>query len=600
MRVPLTVLLCAALSTGAAYAQKAEPEFVRDAIGVRSYPPAPRLSERKATLSVATIASAAAGAADQLEAMREWNRQGRRPLRNGFTRSIGEPIAIDLAAAATSKRFPSLGITELTPRGSIIWSGSVKVDGAHRLRLHLTNVDLPAGTTFWSYGAGEEPIAYGMELVDASGSLYAPSTRGEVAYIEIEVPGAEKLTRASFRIADLVEIVPPNDDSLATLGIQPNDSPDCLIDATCVTNATLDVVAEYRRAVAHLEIISGGSSGVCTGALMNDQDSSSFIPYFLTANHCLSTQAEATTIEAFWDYKTSTCGGTFPDKSTLQRTNGSQMLATSASTDFAFLRMNSVPSGRVFLGWNPSASAVPAGTRIHRISHPYPDAFVQPAAQAYSSTIVETTSSACDGYSRPNYIYSTRSQGGVYGGSSGSPVILAGGYVVGQLLGACGPAPSEGCNSSNKVVDGALSVTFPSIAQYLSNSSQPTQCVPNSTTACMLNNRFQVKVRYRGTFDHAPADRDALVKSVTGFASPNFETAFFYFNSENNIEMLVKLLDQGNVDSQNRPTIAVLFGSATPLRVELTITDTKTGATKNYVSEFPKMQGATDFTAFVK
>jgi hypothetical protein len=87
---------------------------------------------------------------------------------------------------------------------------------------------------------------------------------------------------------------------------------------------------------------------------------------------------------------------------------------------------------------------------------------------------------------------------------------------------------------------------------------------------------------------------------VTGFASSNFETAFFYFNSSDNVEVLLKMLDQGNTDSQGHPTIAVLFGSATPLRVEITITDTLTGATRTYSSAFSSMQGATDFTAFVK
>lgn len=125
-------------------------------------------------------------------------------------------------------------------------------------------------------------------------------------------------------------------------------------------------------------------------------------------------------------------------------------------------------------------------------------------------------------------------------------------------------------------------------------------CVEDSTTACLLNGRFRATVRYRGGFDNFPADTNALRKPVTGFASPSFETSFFYFNSVNNIEILLKMLDQGNTDSQGHPTIAVLFGSATPLRVELTITDTTNQATRTYVSPFNSGQGGADFTAFVK
>jgi hypothetical protein len=125
-------------------------------------------------------------------------------------------------------------------------------------------------------------------------------------------------------------------------------------------------------------------------------------------------------------------------------------------------------------------------------------------------------------------------------------------------------------------------------------------CVSSGTTACMLSGRFQVRVRYRNGFDNNPVDADGNVKSVTSFTGQNFQTAFFYFNSENNVEMMVKMLDQGNQNGQGQPTIAVLFGSATPLRVELTITDTLKGNSKTYTSAFNSMSGATDFTAFVK
>jgi hypothetical protein len=131
-------------------------------------------------------------------------------------------------------------------------------------------------------------------------------------------------------------------------------------------------------------------------------------------------------------------------------------------------------------------------------------------------------------------------------------------------------------------------------------TQQSGPCVEDATTACILNGRFRVKVRFRNGFDNNPVDFDANHKKVTGFANPNFETAFFFFNSPDNLEILVKMLDQGNVNAQGQPTIAVLFGSATPLRIELTITDTLKGTIKTYSNNVYAQQGATDFTAFVK
>ena len=138
-------------------------------------------------------------------------------------------------------------------------------------------------------------------------------------------------------------------------------------------------------------------------------------------------------------------------------------------------------------------------------------------------------------------------------------------------------------------------------ARHLSTNLVPAApCVVDARTICMLGGRFQVNVRYRGGFDNGAVDASALVKTVSGFASPTRETAFFYFNDPNNIEVLLKLLDQGNVDSTGRPTIAVLFGTATPLRTEITITDTQTGVQQTYASDFGSMRGLTDFGAFLR
>ncbi|MGN6182128.1 MAG: hypothetical protein ACTHQM_00565, partial [Thermoanaerobaculia bacterium] len=122
----------------------------------------------------------------------------------------------------------------------------------------------------------------------------------------------------------------------------------------------------------------------------------------------------------------------------------------------------------------------------------------------------------------------------------------------------------------------------------------------STTTACLLNNRFRATLRYRSAFDNNPADTTAFVKPVSGFATSTYETAFFYFNNASNIEMLLKILDQGNTNGAGQPTIAVLFGSATPLRIELTLTDTQNGAVRIYTNEFGSQKGQTDFTAFVK
>ena len=581
---------CSLVLTVAALAERVEPVFVREAVGMQASAPAPHLADREGLQPLVSLAAAAQAVPEEIDAILQWNLEGREPVKNGFTRSIGAPLLVRVApAGASAAKGMVTGLVTTSEEGTTIWSGSVHIEGAYRMRVHLKNVAVPPGTRFWVYGRSGQATSFGAELIDPNHELYTPSIGGDMAYVEMELPAGSG--GATFDIADVLELVGPQRTP------QPNDSPTCLVDGTCVTSSTLSVIDNYRRAVAHLQYVKDGGGFVCSGGLLNDTDSSGFIPYLLTANHCFSAQSSASSLEAFFDYKTSSCSGTFPNIDSFPKANGSTLLATGTGSDFTFLRLNSTPSGRFDLGWTTEAQA--AGTRLYRLSHPFPDAYSQPAPQAYSSTLVNTTSSVCSARPRGPYIYSTPSEGGIYGGSSGSPVIIAGAYVVGQLFGQCGPAPTDGCNPGNYTVDGALATTYPSIAGWL-NPGTSTGCTANSTTACMLNNRFRVTVRYRGGFDNSPADSTANVKSVTGFANSTFETAFFYFNNDSNIEMIVKILDQGNKNSQGQPTIDVLTGSATPLRAEVTIVDTLKNVTKTYTSNFGAQDGKTEFSAFLK
>ncbi len=124
-------------------------------------------------------------------------------------------------------------------------------------------------------------------------------------------------------------------------------------------------------------------------------------------------------------------------------------------------------------------------------------------------------------------------------------------------------------------------------------------CVSDAYSTCMLG-RFMVQARYRNGFDDGPVNTQALAKVTAAFAESNYATSFFYFNNPNNVEVMVKLLDQGN-HLGSIPTIAVITGVATPLRVEVSVTDTSSsGATKTYISEYGTQAGVTDFTAFFR
>jgi len=564
-----SVLCVLVLSALAAFGQEANFEFSRDAIGVKTHASAPRLAERAGILPGVTLAPATEAVPGALAQLRRWNDKNRRPLQNGFTRTIADPISVrldaPLAAKSTSASL-ARGVAAMSDRGTIIWSGSIEVRKAYRIRLHLTNVHLPEGATLWVWGAGETPIAFGSELLDQS-SIYAPSTGGEVVHLEIEIPSPKgPEDSASFEIRDLMEIVAPG--SLYSFAPRPEDDPTCLVDAAC-TSSAFSQIAAARAAVAHIEYVKGFLSYICSGGLLNDKDTSTVIPYFLSANHCFSTQSAATALEAFWDYRPATCGGNAPDLSTLQRSNGSTLLATSATSDFVFVRLNSIPSGRVLLAWN--AFPVPDGTVLHRISHPHPSSFSVPAPQRYSSTAVSSSFGECSTLPQTNFLYSTGGEGGTYEGSSGAPAILDNGQVVGQLLGVCGPNPFAGCDKRNATVDGRFSVTFPLIEQYINTGGSTQSCTPDATTICLNNDRFAVHVDWR--ISNGQTGTGTGIKYTA-------DSGLFWFFSEQNIEMLVKVLNACQPSVGNR--FWVFSAATTNVQYTITVTDTHTSTVKTY------------------
>ncbi len=450
-------------------AQAVEPFFPSEsATEAKSEAPPPmRLAERVAIPNSIALNSADEGALDQLRAMKDWNDSGKRPTQIGFSRALPSLIVADLTRRADLTEEPALegqAVRAMSKTGALVWGTGVKVTDAYGLRLHLRSVELPLGTRFWAWGPTQPPISFGIDLVSSTRELWTPAVFSDILFVEVEIPASAGDENASFEIAELTEIVPRPLTSAGDLSPRLPESVTCLQDATCFSPQTaFAAINVARHAVAQLQFNSGGQSYSCSGTLLNDIAGDG-TPYLLTAHHCFSTSAEALTLEAYFDYYTSSCHGQVPPLSTLPRSNGATLLASGAVSDFTFVRLNGAPPGRAFMGWNASPSAIPLTTTLFRISHPLG------IPQSYSDSFVDTFSASCQGDQRPYFIYSVPSVGATYEGSSGSAAMLAGGQVVGQLNGIC-PGVTDPCTETNEQSDGAFSITYQSIAQWLSPTS---------------------------------------------------------------------------------------------------------------------------------
>src|SRR2546423_3543714 len=110
----------------------------------------------------------------------------------------------------------------------------------------------------------------------------------------------------------------------------------CEIDASCYPN-------DLNNAVARI-LFNDNGTYVCTGTLLEDvaQD---HVPYFLTANHCVPTQAVAQTVEAYWLYQTATCNSGVLRSDWVHSRAGANLLATQSTNDFSLLLLTYNPPG---------------------------------------------------------------------------------------------------------------------------------------------------------------------------------------------------------------------------------------------------------------
>ncbi len=387
-------------------------------------------------------------------------------------RSVNFQRLSTLMLRRTGSQAVSGGVARAAADGGMIWTTVLESKGATAVRVHLTGLDLPPNAELYVYNSlGEAFGPYTDQGPSATGELWSNTLSGSEAFLQLRTYGS--VTRnLRFEIKNLAHIGPkfllPSLQNPDPGRAFCNFNEPCVEDANCHNGVS--AVSDARDAVAHIQFVSGAFIYICSGGLVADTDGSTQIPYFLTANHCISKNNEANSMEAFFQFETSGCGGAcYNPVGAVPRTMGASILSKSKTSDYTFMQLDeNAPSGSAFLGWSATAVANTNNADLYRISHP------SGAPQAYSSHEVDTSAGTCGGWPRGNWIYSRDVTGATEGGSSGSPVLNANGQIVGQLTGACGFNVNDPCDSgSNATVDGAFAAYYTNILQWLDPSGGP-------------------------------------------------------------------------------------------------------------------------------
>ena len=136
----------------------------------------------------------------------------------------------------------------------------------------------------------------------------------------------------------------------------------CNVDANCPEGNNWQ---KEKRSVCRI-LING--SGLCTGSLINNT-SNDGRAYFLTANHCISSQQIASASIFYFNYEKNSCNS--GSGSLSQSISGATLRATRANSDFTLLELSKKPLSTYrpfFAGWDRNNTQNEGGVGIHHPS----------------------------------------------------------------------------------------------------------------------------------------------------------------------------------------------------------------------------------------
>jgi hypothetical protein len=392
----------------------------------------------------------------------------------------------------------------VNPDGSQIIALIIKSSGASGIGAHFRDFALADGEEVYVYGAAADSVVFGP-FTDkgpwGSGEFWSGTVDGDTVVIEFYKRTDEN--GQGFKIFEISHILAELDWRLRS---NEPDVLNCEVDASCYGGPEKNAVGRI--------LFNDNGLKLCTGTLLNNSAEDG-TPFFLTANHCIDSQAVAQTVEVYWFYQTTNCNSGVL-RNWVHSPPGANLLATQVSNDFCLLRLlNNVPGGVYFSGW--TSVVQPLGTNVYDLHHP--DGYIPPTVASYlrrSTGNIMSTNENC-----LNLVngYAVRwAAGSAEPGSSGSGLWSSNGYLVGVL--SCGPLPPT-CN--NPVAGFSKFANFYSqIRQYISPATPPAPVANPATFAASHSFRANWRRVNNATgYRLDVATNNSFTNYVTGYQNLN-------------------------------------------------------------------------------
>ena len=349
------------------------------------------------------------------------------------------------------------GTWERLPSGAWLWRLRLTSQGAVSMSVGFSVFELPEGAALYAHGPGDAPPHGPYTAADATaGQHWTPRVQGDRIVLELEVPAGQR-SAVALTVGHVVHGYRPlpgrSSDAAPKSG-------SCNLDVAC---EEADPWREQVRSVARYTFEENGSTFFCSGALVNNTAEDK-TPYFLTAEHCVSTPEQAASMVFYWNYQNRTCralgspenGMETSDDPGDQTSSGAVLRARSGNwhgsgqisgaPDLALVEIDDVipPSYDVyFSGWDRAYTATAEGVSIH---HPSGDG---------KRISFDRDSTRITGFGTPGNTTHLRvgnwETGTTEGGSSGGPLFNDDQHIVGVLSGGrAGCGGGGGTNDNDR------------------------------------------------------------------------------------------------------------------------------------------------------
>lgn len=412
--------------------------------------------------------------------------------------SLGTLSVSENAVLTTRGRIPRIGVHRSLPAtsqlggkwetladGTSLWRLAIQSPGATGVRIQFGDFAVGTGKV-WIYNGPDASQAQGpftKKGTFENGEFWSGTTWGDTAVVEYR-PADSKDRSIPFLIRALSHRVTarPGAATLSkTTWVDPAAS--CNLDVSCYSDWSSAAAKMVSEINFQTEEDGQQFEASCTASLVATRDNS-LKPYLMTAGHCIHDEPDARTLETYWTYQTSQCGGPAPllSDSTTSQVGGDYLLSGTLETgDYSLVLLKNVPSGVLYSGWDPAEIAI--GTNVVGIHHPmasYKRILFGHRSDDYDVQI------GSDVLPSDLYYIVTLDSGIAQPGSSGSPIFTAPGVIGGTLTWGPDLDGAELCAAGSFDIGyGRFSVAYPNLMNWLEDLpySEVLPSSPNVTFA---------------------------------------------------------------------------------------------------------------------